>query len=76
MSLNKTVTMQVNGIHCGGCASKIKKSIEELGVEQQTDVDVASGAVKIQFDGSKATVADLKSKIVAVGFQVESVNLE
>jgi len=76
MSMNKKVTMQVNGMHCGGCANKIKKSIEELGVEQQTEVDVATGSVKIQFDGTKATVADLKSKIAAVGFQVESVNLE
>lgn len=76
MSLNKTVTMQVNGIHCGGCANKIKKSIEELGVEQTTEVDVNTGAVKVQFDGNKASVADIKSKIAAVGFQVESVNLE
>jgi copper chaperone len=76
MTMNKSVSMQVNGMHCGGCANKIKKSIEELGVEQNTDVDVTKGLVKIQFDGTKTTVADLKSKIAAVGFQVESVSLE
>lgn len=76
MSMSKSVTMQVNGMHCGGCANKIKKSIEELGVEQKTDVDVAGGSVKVQFDGTKTTVAEIKSKIAAVGFQVESVNLE
>jgi copper chaperone len=32
MTMNKSVSMQVNGMHCGGCANKIKKSIEELGV--------------------------------------------
>lgn len=76
MTMNKAVTMKVNGMHCGGCASKIKKSIEELGVEQNTEVDVGKGSVKIQFDGTKTTVAELKSKIAAVGFQIESVNLE
>lgn len=76
MTMNKSVTMKVNGMHCGGCANKIKKSIEELGVEQSTDVDVATGSVKIQFDGTKTTLAEIKSKISAVGFQVESVNLE
>lgn len=76
MSMNKTVNLKVNGIHCGGCAGKIKNSVAELGIEHQTEVDVATGNVKVQFDGTKASVSDIKSKITAVGFQVESVQLE
>lgn len=76
MSLNKKAFLQVSGIHCGGCANKIKKSIDELGVDHETEVDVSNGTVKVQFDGTKTTLADVKAKITAVGFQIESVSLE
>jgi copper chaperone CopZ len=76
MTINKAVTFKVNGMHCGGCANKIKKSIEELGVEQNTDVNVGEGTVKVQFDGNATSASELKAKVTAVGFQVESMSLE
>ena len=75
MRTNKSVTIQVNGMHCGGCAGRIKKVMEELKVDK-TEIDVSSGSVKVQFDGTKTSVSDIKANITAAGFQVESVNLE
>ncbi len=72
----KKLKLQVNGIHCMGCANKIKNSISSLNVEHQTDVNVESGEVKVSFDQSKASVNDIKTKITEVGFQVESVEIE
>jgi len=76
MALNKKLTLKVNGMHCGGCANKIKKSIDELGIEQTTDVDVVSGEVVVKFNSAQAGVSDFKSKITVVGFQVEGIFLE
>ncbi len=76
MALDKKLTLKVNGMHCGGCANKIKKSIDELGIEQTTDVDVSGGEVVVKFDSAQAGVSDIKSKITAVGFQVEGISLE
>ncbi len=76
MSLNKTAKFKVNGIHCNGCATKIKNSINSLEVENQTDIDVAKGEVKVSFDGDKAKLSDIKTKIIEVGYKVEGVELE
>lgn len=72
----KKLKMQVNGIHCNGCANKIKNSIGSLNIEHQTDVNVDSGEVKVAFDQSKASINDIKAKILDVGFQIESVEIE
>lgn len=76
MSNQKTVKLKVNGIHCNGCATKIKKSIDSLNMEHTTDVNVETGNVKVIFDAEKASLSDIKSKIQEVGFQVESVEIE
>lgn len=76
MSNQKTVKLKVNGIHCNGCATKIKKSIDALNMEHTTDVNVETGNVKVIFDAEKASLSDIKSKIQEVGFQVESVEIE
>lgn len=72
----KTVKMKVNGIHCGGCANKIQNGMKAIDSEIVTNVDVQNGMVSISFDKNKASINDLKNKIVEVGFQVENVELE
>ncbi|MBP9681489.1 MAG: heavy-metal-associated domain-containing protein [Bacteriovorax sp.] len=76
MNFNKLVTLKVNGLHCNGCVNKIKKSLEELAVSQNTEVNISSGEVKVQFNAGDMNVSDIKAKIMAVGFQVESITLE
>lgn len=76
MALNKTVKLKVNGIHCNGCATKIKNSINTLNVENQTEVNIATGDVKVVFDGEKAKPSEIKSKITDVGFSVEGIEIE
>lgn len=72
---NKKVTFKVNGIHCGGCANKIKTQIATISADIKTDVDVASGLVTISFLGNEVKVSDLKAKIISTGYGVESVEL-
>jgi copper chaperone len=76
MTNKKTINLKVNGIHCNGCATKIKKSLDTLNMNHETEVNVESGNVKVIYDADKAGLTDIKSKISEVGFQVESVELE
>jgi copper chaperone len=72
---DKKVIFKVNGIHCGGCANKIKTQIAAISSGSKTDVDVASGLVTISFPGNEIKVSDLKAKIISTGYEVESVEL-
>lgn len=72
----KKIKLKVNGIHCNGCVSKIKGSLDSLNSEIEAVVDVEAGIVKVSFDSERTGLSDIKSKITAVGFQVESVELE
>lgn len=76
MTTNKSVNFKVNGMHCGGCAGKIKKGVEALNIESSVDVNVETGKVNIKFNSEQSTMAVLKDTIVKAGFQVESVELE
>lgn len=76
MTINKSVNLKVNGMHCGGCASKVKKSLESLNIEHTVDINVESGKINIKYNSEQSTIATLKSSIEKVGFQVESVELE
>lgn len=76
VTTNKSVNFKVNGMHCGGCANKIKSSVASLNIEHDLKIDVPSGSVNIKFNSEQATIATLKESITKVGFQVESVELE
>jgi copper chaperone CopZ len=76
VTTNKSVNFKVNGMHCGGCANKIKKGLEGLGIEHSTDVNVESGMVNVKFNSEQSTIAILKESITKAGFQVESISLE
>jgi copper chaperone len=75
MSLNKSVQFKVNGIHCGSCAGKIKKSLEETNIEHSVEINVEKGEVCVKFNSEQGTVANLKDSIIKVGFQVEKIEL-
>ncbi len=76
MTTNKSVIFKVNGMHCGGCANKIKTGVAGLNIEHDLNVDVPTGKVNIKYNSEQATIAILKDTIAKAGFQVESVELE
>ncbi|MBY0415242.1 MAG: heavy-metal-associated domain-containing protein [Bdellovibrionales bacterium] len=76
MATNKSVNFKVLGMHCGGCANKIKKSVETLNIEHSVDIHVDSGKVNIKFNSEQSSVANLRDSITTAGFQVESMELE
>ena len=76
MNNEKVAKLNVNGIHCNGCVSKITEALDSLNMDQITEVNIETGNVKVTYDSKKAGLSDIKSKISELGFQVESVELE
>ncbi len=76
MTTNKAVNFVVNGMHCGGCAGKVKKSLETLNIEHAVEINVETGLVNIKYNSEQSTIAALKAKVESAGFKVESIELE
>ena len=72
----KNVKFKVNGMHCEGCANKIKSGLVTIDNECKAEIEVASGRVLVSFNSNKTNVSEIKNKIMSVGFHVESVELE
>ncbi len=75
MELNKKIVFTVDGMHCGGCASKIKNKFQEITTTQTTNIDVAQKSVSVEFNSHQNTVAQFKEGITACGFTVESIEI-
>lgn len=65
-----TTTLNVSGMVCGGCASKVTQALEA--VEGVTRVEVALEAGHVEIDHADGiTPAQLKDTIEALGFDIE-----
>lgn len=42
------ISMKVHGIHCGACAGKVKRAVNELDKSAHIQIDVKSGQVEVQ----------------------------
>ena len=67
----ETITLNVSGMQCGGCASTIKEKLE--GFEGVTTAQAAhkEGKVEIEFDPAKTNVEALKKVIADAGYKPE-----
>ena len=67
----ETITLNVSGMQCGGCASTIKEKLE--GSEGVTTAQAAhkEGKVEIEFDPAKTNVEALKKVIADAGYKPE-----
>lgn len=63
----KTITLKVEGMHCGGCVKSVTRVLEELDGVQSADVQL-EGKATVTFDESKVTVAQLIEVIEDAGF--------
>lgn len=70
----KTIKVKVNGMHCNGCATKIKSEIANLSSEANVEVNLEGHLVTVNTETLKS--AEIKNAIIGKGFQVESIEIE
>lgn len=57
--------LKVEGMTCGGCASRVKKAIQSVDSNAEVNVDLQSKTVRVDTSANVATVA---SAVTAAGF--------
>lgn len=63
----KTITLNIEGMHCGGCVKSVTRVLTELDGVQSADVQL-EGKVNITFDENRVNVAQLIEVIEDAGF--------
>ena len=66
----KTVTIRVEGMHCGGCSSSVAKALKATDGVEDAQVSFEKGEAVIKYDDQKVTVAKLREVINGTGFKV------
>ena len=63
----KTITLNIEGMHCGGCVKSVTQVLTELDGVQSVDVQL-EGKANITFDENRVNVAQLIEVIEDAGF--------
>ena len=63
----KTFTLNIEGMHCGGCVKSVTQVLTELDGVQSADVQL-EGKANITFDENRVNVAQLIEVIEDAGF--------
>ena len=63
----KTITLNIEGMHCGGCVKSVTQVLTELDGVQSADVQL-EGKANITFDENRVNVAQMIEVIEDAGF--------
>lgn len=66
----ENIKLKVNGMHCNGCESRIKNSLESIKGIKKVKASHEKGTVDILLDTSKVDLNDIKENIEDIGFEV------
>ena len=67
----QTEQININGMTCGGCTSKITRALQAVGGVGDVKVSLSSGEATIQYDERVTSPAQLKSAVTAAGYGVD-----
>ncbi len=66
----QTEHLNVTGMTCGGCISKVTQALKAVKGVQQVDVSLTAGEATVQFDELLASPTQLKSAVQSAGYGV------
>jgi copper ion binding protein len=67
----QNTTLEVTGMHCEMCESKIQKMVGKIDNVENVKADRESEKVQLEYDGSETTMDAVKQKIDDLGYKVE-----
>jgi copper chaperone len=65
---NKTITLNVSGMTCQGCASSVEKALQKVDGVKEAKVNLSEKKVTIVLASAKTTVASLIKAVDDAGF--------
>lgn len=67
----KTELLQVTGMTCGSCATKVTNALKAVAGVADISVSLQAKTVSVQFDEQRADLTQLRSAITEAGYGVE-----
>ncbi|GAC1652071.1 MAG: hypothetical protein NVS4B3_13770 [Gemmatimonadaceae bacterium] len=64
-----TKTIKIDGMHCEGCAQRLKRVLEREPGVGKANVSYKSGEAHVEFDGQRTTPARLTDIIERAGYE-------
>lgn len=65
-----TMTLNIQGMTCGGCVNSVKRALANLPGVNQTDVSLEKGQATVDYDPAKVSPDQLKTAIEDAGYDV------
>ncbi|MFS0593191.1 heavy metal translocating P-type ATPase [Cytobacillus horneckiae] len=72
----KEATLQISGMTCAACATKIEKGLKKIEGVEEANVNFALEKTKIKYDSDKTDVTKFKEKVQSLGYNVVSEKAE
>ena len=69
----KTLSIEVEGMNCGGCVSKISNHFQNIDGISDTKVSLEGQTVKIIADNDFSNMKVLRNDLIELGFSVKSI---
>ena len=66
----ETITMNVQGMSCGGCVASVTRVLKAVPGVAEATVTLQPGAAKVTFDPARTDVPALRAAITDAGFDV------
>ncbi|MCC7478283.1 heavy-metal-associated domain-containing protein [bacterium] len=67
-----TAVLAVTGMHCGGCAGKVKAALLELDGVSSAEVSHIKGSAVVSYDPQKTSVGALSEAVKAAGYSASA----
>lgn len=68
----ETLSFEVGGMHCGGCAGKVRNALSTLAGVRNIEVTLNPGKATVMADPARVTPAQIESAITALGYSVKA----
>jgi copper chaperone len=68
--MTRRVTLNVNGMTCGGCEHAVKRALTQLPGVEDVNASHKDALVEVAYDPDKAGPAQFTQKIEAIGYEV------
>lgn len=72
----KEATLQISGMTCAACATKIEKGLKKIEGVEEANVNLALERTKITYDPGKTDVKKFKEKVESLGYKVVNDKVE
>ena len=64
----QTELLNVTGMTCGGCTSKVTRALKAIAGVSEVNVSLAAGQATVHFDEGVTSLAHLRSAVTTAGY--------